>query len=116
MALVERNPLANQGRETRVQSMGEGDSLDEGMATHSILLPGESCEERSLAGGSPKGYKESDTTEVTSVQLNSVTQSCPTLCDPINCSMPGFRVHHQLPEFTQTHVHQVIDVGKIHIS
>ena len=43
------------------------------------------------------------------VQLSSVAQSCPTLCDPIDCSTPGFPVHHQLPEFTQTHVHQVSD-------
>ena len=34
---------------------------------------------------------------------------CLTLCDPMNCSMPGFLVHHQLPEFTQTHVHRVGD-------
>ena len=40
-----------------------------------------------------------------SVQFSSVAQLCPTLCDPINCSTPGFPVHHQLPEFTQTHVH-----------
>ena len=39
------------------------------------------------------------------VQLSSVAQSCPTLCDPMNRSTPGFPVHHQLPEFTQTHVH-----------
>ena len=39
------------------------------------------------------------------VQFNSVAQSCPTLCDPMNCSTPGLPVHHQLPEFTQTHVH-----------
>ena len=39
-----------------------------------------------------------------SVQFSSVAQSCPTLCDPMNRSMPGLRVHHQLPEFTQTHV------------
>ena len=44
-----------------------------------------------------------------SVQFNSVTQSCPTLCDPMNCSMPGLSVHHQLPEFTQTIVHRVGD-------
>ena len=41
----------------------------------------------------------------TSVQFSSVAQSCPTLCDPINCSMPGLPVHHQFLEFTQTHVH-----------
>ena len=44
-----------------------------------------------------------------SVQFSSVAQSCPTLCDPINRSMPGLPVHHQLPEFTETHVHQVSD-------
>ena len=44
-----------------------------------------------------------------SVQFSSVAQSCPTLCDPMNCSMPGLPVHHQLPEFTQTHVHWVGD-------
>ena len=44
-----------------------------------------------------------------SVQLSSVTQSCPTLCDPMNRSTPGLPVHHQLPEFIQTHVHRVSD-------
>ena len=39
----------------------------------------------------------------------SVTKSCPTLCDPIDCSTPGLPVHHQHPEFTQTHVHWVSD-------
>ena len=43
------------------------------------------------------------------VQFSSVAQSCPTLCDPMNCSMPGLPVHHQLLESTQTHVHQVSD-------
>ena len=43
------------------------------------------------------------------VQFSSVAQSCPTLCDPMNCSMPGLPVHHQLPEFTQTHVHRGSD-------
>ena len=38
-------------------------------------------------------------------QFSSVTQSCLTLCDPMNRSMLGLPVHHQLPEFTQTHVH-----------
>ena len=42
-------------------------------------------------------------------QFSSVTQSCPILCDPMNCSMPGFPVHHQIPEFIQTHVHRVRD-------
>ena len=42
-------------------------------------------------------------------QFSSVAQSCLTLCNPMNRSTPGFPVHHQLPEFTQTHVHQVSD-------
>ena len=44
-----------------------------------------------------------------SQSVSSVTQSCPTLCDPMNRSTPGLPVHHQLPEFTQTHVHRVGD-------
>ena len=44
-----------------------------------------------------------------SPQFSSIAQSCPTLCDPMNCSTPGLPVHHQLPEFTQTHVHRVGD-------
>ena len=43
------------------------------------------------------------------LQFSSVAQSCPTLCDPINRSTPGLSVHHQLSEFTQTHVHRVSD-------
>ena len=43
-----------------------------------------------------------------SVQFSSVAQSCPTLCDPMNCKTPGLPVHHQLPEFTQTHVHESV--------
>ena len=41
--------------------------------------------------------------------LSSVAQSCPTLCNPMDCSTPSFSVHHQLPELAQTHVHQVGD-------
>ena len=44
-----------------------------------------------------------------SVQFSSVTQLCPTLCHPMNRSTPGLPVHHQLPEFTETHVHRVSD-------
>ena len=42
-------------------------------------------------------------------QIRSVTQSCLTLCNPMNLSMAGLPVHHQLPEFTETHVHRVSD-------
>ena len=44
-----------------------------------------------------------------SVQFSSLSQSCPILCDPMNRSTPALSVHHQLPEFTQTHVHRVRD-------
>ena len=46
---------------------------------------------------------------VFSVQFSSVAQSCPTLCDPMNHSTPDLPVHHQLPKFTQTHVHWISD-------
>ena len=46
------------------------------------------------------------------IQFSSVTQSCSTLCDPRNCSVPGLPVHYQLPESTQTHVHWVSDAIK----
>ena len=49
------------------------------------------------------------TTEPPGKQSSSVAQSCPPLCDPMNHSTPGLPVHHQLPEFTQTHVHRVGD-------
>ena len=47
--------------------------------------------------------------KVETLQFSSVDQLCPTLCDPMNYSTPGLPVCHQLPEFTQTHVHQVSD-------
>ena len=46
---------------------------------------------------------------ICAVQFSSVAQLCPTLCDPMNLSMPGLPVHHQLPEFSQIHVHWVGD-------
>ena len=46
---------------------------------------------------------------IASVLFSSFAQLCPTFCDPMNCSTPGLPVHHQLPQFTQTHVHRVSD-------
>ena len=46
------------------------------------------------------------------LQFSSITQSCPTLCDPMNRSTPGLPVQHQHPEFTQTHIHRVSDAIK----
>ena len=54
---------------------------------------------------SGSGYMAMRMDACLTLQFSSVTQSCPTLCDPMNLSMPGLPVHHQLPEFAQTHVH-----------
>ena len=56
-----------------------------------------------------RGLVSTVVTSACSVQFSSVAQSCLTLCDPMNRSTPGFPVHHQLPEFTQTHAHWVGD-------
>ena len=77
-----------------------------------VFLPGKFYEQRSLAGYCPLGGKESDKTEWLSLSLtfnlcsqySSVSQSCPTLCNPVNCSTPGFPVHHQLPDLAHTYV------------
>ena len=53
--------------------------------------------------------KASQGVSILNSQVRSVAQLCPTLCDPVNRCTPGLPVHHQLPEFTQTHVHQVGD-------
>ena len=57
----------------------------------------------------PPNVTQSSTSLTSLVQFSSVAQSCPTLCDPMNCSTPGLPVHHQLPEFTQTHIQRVSD-------
>ena len=54
-------------------------------------------------------FHQFSSVQFSSVQFISVAQSYPTLCDTMNLSTPGFPVHHQLPEFTQTHVHRVND-------
>ena len=76
-----------------------GTLLDPGIEPESPALLVDSL--LSEPPGKPNSYS--------SVQFSSVAQSCPTLCDPTNHSMPGLPVHHQLPEFTQTHVHRVRD-------
>ena len=53
--------------------------------------------------------KEKETPIKKKIQFSSIAQSCPTLCNPMNHSTPGLAVHHQLPEFIQTHVHRVSD-------
>ena len=120
-----------------VQSLNQEDPLEEGMAIHFNIPAGKLHGQRSLAGYSPWGLKEWDTTEVTQhvcggskcgsqrstlqintedfvteegtsgeYQFSSVTQSCPNLCNPKECSMPGFPVLYQLLELPQTSLSQ----------
>ena len=56
-----------------------------------------------------EGGRKTTNSVYTSVQFRSVAQLCPTLCDTMNRSTPGLPVHHQLQEFTQTHIHRVGD-------
>ena len=74
-------PGASDGKESAhnvgdPRSLGQEDPLEKGIANHSSIL-----------------------------QFSSVAQLCPTLCNPMDHITPGFPVHHQFPEFTQTHVH-----------
>ena len=59
--------------------------------------------------GWDRACSKNTSVQFSSLQFSSVAQSCPTLCDPMNRSTPGLPVHHQLPEFIQTHVHRVSD-------
>ena len=74
------------------------------------IYPGETATYSGvLAWGNPRTEKPGMQHGVVMSQFSSVAQSCLTLCDPMNRSMPGLPVHHQLPEFTQTRVHRVGD-------
>ena len=75
----------------------------------SYLFSGWSQDAASGTHGGNTKWEFSDSSSISSVQFSSVVQSCPTLCDPMNRSMPGLPVHHHLPEFTQIHIHQVGD-------
>ena len=72
-------------------------------------LPDPGIEPRSPAWAGEFFTAESPGSPLYWLQFSSVAQSCPTLCNPMNRSTPGLPVHHQLPEFTQTHVHRVGD-------
>ena len=64
-------------------------------------------EQGERSNNSPVGKKQGRLLE--RVQFSSVAQSCPALCNPMNCSTPGFPVYHQLLELAQTHIHWVVD-------
>ena len=105
-------------QKTQGWSLGWEDPLEQEMQPTQLFLPGKPHGQKNLAGYSPWGLKESDNwvTEHTHIvahthsrSISSVAQLCPTLCDPMDCSVPDLPVHHQLLEFTQTHVHWVDD-------
>ena len=128
-----------EAQEMWVQSLRWEDPLEKGMATHSSILawripwteePGGlqsmglkrvghkwsdlacvACvsSAKKMPTDSSRTLVEKKKLNLLSVQFSSVAQSCPTLCDPMNHSTPGLPVHHHLPEFTGTHVHQVSD-------
>ena len=76
------------------------------LKTYVFVLPNSSIREKSASFVSNKVIKA----HMTAVrQFSSVAQLCPTLCDPLDCSTPGLPVYHQLPKFTQTHVHRIGD-------
>ena len=82
-----------------MQSLTEVDKED-------LFILNINCKGKRTVGKANKGINvEKIIIGFSSVQFSSVAQSCPTLCDPMNHSRPGLPVHHQLPEFTQTHVH-----------
>ena len=114
-----------------VQFLDQDKTLEKRSATHSSILgfPGGSAGKESACSvgdpgatpglgrspgegnGNPLQYSclENPMDRGASVQFSSFTQSCPTLCDPMNHSTPGLPVHHHLPEFIQTHIHRVGD-------
>ena len=93
-------------------------TLEKEMAAHSSVLawriPGtEEPGRRPSMGSHRVGHDWSNLAaaciHIYTYKIRSISQSCPTLCDPMNRSTPGLPDHHQLPEFTQTHVHRVSD-------
>ena len=90
---------------TWVRPLGWEDPLEEGTATHSSILTWRIPQTLLIC----KTCHGSCMIQFSSVQFSSVAQSCPTHCDPMDCGTTGLPVHHQLPEFTQTHVHWVGD-------
>ena len=96
-------------QETQVCSLGWEDPLEEETATCFSIPARENPWREEPDRQQSTGLQKSWTWLSESVQFSSVTQSCPTLCDPMDCSTPGFPIHHQLPELTQTHIHRVGD-------
>ena len=100
-------------QKTWVRFLGREDPLEQKMASHSSIHAWKIPWTEEPGGLQPIGSQsQTRLSNFTSLlhftchylQFSSVAQSCPTLCDPMDCSMPGLPVHHQLLKFTQTHV------------
>ena len=97
-------------QETQVRSLGWENPLREHMATHSSILAWRIPWTEEPGGLQSLGlHRVRHDWSNWAHQFSSVAQSCPTLCDPMDCSPPGFPVHHQTTELAQTHVHRVGD-------
>ena len=96
-------------QEPWVQSLGQEDLLEKEIATKWSILAWEIPWTEAPGGLRFMGSQKSPIWLSDSVQFSSVTLFCPTLCDPVDCRMPGLPLHHQLPESTQTHVHWISD-------
>ena len=98
---------------TRVRSLGWEDPLEKKMAIHSSTIawkiPWTEDPGRLQSMGSQRVRHDWATSHSFIHQFSSVVQLCPTLCNPMDCSTPGFPVHHQLLDLVQIHVHQVDD-------
>ena len=117
MAQTVKNLAAFQeAQEMWVWSLGQEDFLEKSMATHPSTLAcripwTEETGGLQSVGSHGLGHDWATNTSTFTLlnQFSSLAQSCPTLCDPMNCTTPGLPVHHQLPESSQTHVHGVGD-------
>ena len=108
---MSKNPPAMQ--ETQLQSLGQNSPQSRKWQPTLVFLPGKS-HDRGAWGVTVHGAaKEYDTTKqqqaMYSVQFSSITQSCLTFHNPMEHSTPGLPVHHQFPDFTQTHLHRIGD-------
>ena len=124
-AVVKNPPSRQEMEETGVWSLGQEDTLEKEMAPHSSILAWKIPRTEEPSGLQSMGsqrvrhawtHTHTHTHTHTTYRyylfwnFSSVQPlSCPSLCDPMDCSTPGFPVHHQLPELAQTHVHRVGD-------